>query len=122
MESEFLGAESITEEDRAYKGSRFSEVRDALFANPYQEVWAYGGKPPLPVYSVTLSLVLRGLLSISTPYLFREATRRAVDSHADLRWGPDGKGFRRLLHPNGACLTGLWEVTENTEYSGYFPG
>jgi hypothetical protein len=37
-----------------------------------------------------------------------------------LRWGPDRKGFRRLLHPNGVCLTGLWEITEETRYSGYF--
>ena len=45
---------------------------------------------------------------------------RAVDLRADLRWGADGKGFRRLLHPNGICLTGLWEITEETAYSGYF--
>jgi hypothetical protein len=25
--------------DRAYKGSLFSDVRDAIFANPYQKVW-----------------------------------------------------------------------------------
>ena len=45
---------------------------------------------------------------------------RAVDLRADLRWGADGKGFRRLLHPNGICLTGMWEITEETAYSGYF--
>jgi hypothetical protein len=45
---------------------------------------------------------------------------RAVDSAADLRWGPDRKGFRRLVHPNGVCLTGLWQITEDTGYSGYF--
>jgi hypothetical protein len=49
-----------------------------------------------------------------------QASPRAVDSHADLRWGTDGKGFLRLLHPNGVCLTGLWEITEETPYSGYF--
>jgi hypothetical protein len=27
---------------------------------------------------------------------------------------------RRIIHPNGVCLTGLWEITEETEYSGYF--
>jgi hypothetical protein len=37
-----------------------------------------------------------------------------------LRWGPDRKGQRRLLHPNGVCLAGLWEITEQTDYSGYF--
>ena len=37
MKQEYLGTESITDEDRGYNGSRFAEVRDALFANPYQE-------------------------------------------------------------------------------------
>jgi hypothetical protein len=120
MEIEYFGTEAVTEEDRSYAGSHFSEVRDALFANPYQKVWGGDGQPALPVYKVTLASVLRGVLSSGGRYYFRQATERAVDSHADLRWGPDGKGFRRLLHPNGVCLTGLWEITENTEYSGYF--
>jgi hypothetical protein len=74
----------------------------------------------LPVYDVTLRRVLRGILPFGRPYLFRKATERAVDSLADLRWGPDGKGYRRLLHPNGICLTGVWEITEDTPYSGHF--
>jgi hypothetical protein len=120
MKQEYFGTESITDEDRGYNGSRFAEVRDALFANPYQELWGRDGQGPLPIHQVTLSSVLRGILSFGSRYLFQQATARAVDSHADLRWGPDGKGFRRLLHPNGVCLTGRWEITEDTEYSGYF--
>jgi hypothetical protein len=120
MEPDYFGTEQVTEEDRAYNGSRFSEIREALFANPYQKIWGREGEPPLPVYEVSLLSVLRGILPLGRPYLFRQATERAVDSHADLRWGPDRKGFRRLLHPNGVCLTGLWEVTEGTGYSGYF--
>ena len=42
MNSSYIGAEQVTEEDRAYVGSRFSEVRAALFANPYQK---YGAGP-----------------------------------------------------------------------------
>ena len=106
-----LGTQQVTQEDRAYHGSRFSEVRDALFANPYQKVWGGAGEPPLPTYEVTFRSILRVL---------RQASVRTVDSHADLRWGTDGKGVRRLLHPNGVCLTGLWEITEDTPYSGYF--
>jgi hypothetical protein len=64
--------------------------------------------------------VLQGILFFGRRYLFRQAAERAVDSHADLRWGPIGKGFRRLIHPNGIFLTGLWEITEDTDYSGYF--
>jgi hypothetical protein len=120
MEPSRLGIEQVTEEDRAYKGSRFSEVRNALFANPYQKIWGGEGEPSLPVYEVTLLSVLRGILPFGKNYRFLQASQRAVDSKADLRWGPDGKGFRRLLHPNGVCLTGLWQITEETEYSGYF--
>jgi hypothetical protein len=120
MSDEYFGTEQTTDEDRAYGGSRFSEVRDALFTNPYQRVWAQAGEPPLPVTEVTLGSVLRGILPGGAPYLFRKATERAVDSGADLRWGRDGRGFRRLLHPNGVCLTGQWQITEENEYSGYF--
>jgi hypothetical protein len=120
MEPDFFGIEGITDDDRAYRGSRFAEVRDAIFANPYQAVWGRPGEPPLPVYEVTTGSVLRGVLPFGAPYLFRKATERAVDSHADVRWGPDRKGFRRLLHPNGICLTGFWEITEDNPYSGYF--
>ena len=54
------------------------------------------------------------------PYQFRAAAERTVDSGADLRWGAGRKGYRRLLHPNGICLTGLWEIDADTPYSGYF--
>jgi hypothetical protein len=92
-----FGIEGITDEDRAYSGSRFSDVREALFANPYQRTWGAGGEPPLPVHPVTLSSLLYGILPYGPPYVFPQATERAVDSAADLRWGPDRKGFRRLV-------------------------
>jgi hypothetical protein len=120
MDSTDFGIEQVTEEDRAYRGSRFSEVHEALFANPYQKVWGGPREPPLPVYDVTLPSVLRGALPFGPPYFFRQAVARAVDSKADLRWGADRKGFRRIIHPNGICLTGLWEISEQTPYSGYF--
>ena len=31
--------EGYTDEDLHYAGSRFSDVRTALFANPYQKTW-----------------------------------------------------------------------------------
>lgn len=120
MEKDHFGIEQITQEDRAYNGSRFSEVREAIFANPYQKIWGRDGEPPLPHYDVTLANMLRGILPFGRHYYFGQASKRTVDSHADLRWGPDRKGFRRIIHANGVCLTGLWEITEETEYSGYF--
>ena len=120
MDSTHFGAEQVTEEDRGYMGSRFSEARAALFANPYQKVWGGPREPAFPTYDVTVASVLRGVLPLGPPYFFRQAVARAVDSKADLRWGADRKGFRRIIHPNGICLTGLWEISEQTHYSGYF--
>ena len=114
------GTEGITDEDRSYAGSRYSEIRAALFENPYQPVWGAPDAPPMPTYTVSLASVLCGALSFRRPYLFRKASERAVDSFADLRWGTNQRGFRRLLHPNGICLTGRWQITQETNYSGYF--
>lgn len=91
-----------------------------LFANPYYDVWGGPGKPPLPVYPVTLRSVLTGILPFGQRHQFLQAARRAVGSDADLRWGVDRKGFRRLLHPSGVCLFGRWQTTEPSEYTGYF--
>ncbi|MEO8070870.1 MAG: hypothetical protein ABI652_05675 [Acidobacteriota bacterium] len=52
-----IGSEQFNDEDRQYAGSRFSEVVDALFANPYQKVWGREGEPPLPLQDVTMALV-----------------------------------------------------------------
>jgi hypothetical protein len=111
--SEF-GIQGLSDDDRGYSGSRFRDVVDAIFANPYQRVWGGAGEPPLPVYDVTLGRIIRGA--------FVKASARTLDSAADLRWGPDKKGFRRLVHPNGVCLTGRWRITADTPYSGYFSG
>ena len=114
------GSEQFTDEDRAYSGSRFRDVVDALFDNPYQKVWGREGEPPLPVQDVTLRTVFGGLLSHGRPPRFERASERSLDSGADLRWGPDRRGFTRFLHPTGVCLVGRWQITEDTPYSGYF--
>ena len=114
-----LEANQFNEEDRRYAGSRFSEVVAALFANPYQRVWGRAGEPPLPMQDVNFRSVFGGLVSFGANQ-FLKASERTLDSRADLRWGPDGKGVRRLVHPNGICLIGRWRITEPTNYSGYF--
>jgi hypothetical protein len=114
-----LEANQFTEEDRRHTGSRFSEVVAALFANPYQRVWGAPGEPPLPMYEVTFRSVFGALVSLGANQ-FSRASERTLDSRADLRWGPEGTGVRRLVHPNGVCLIGRWHITEQTGYSGYF--
>ena len=114
------GSEQFNDEDRRYSGSRFRDVVDALFANPYQAVWGRTGEPPLPVQNQTIRSVFGGLIQRGRRPDFEGASARTLDSGADLRWGPDRKGFARLLHPNGVCLVGRWQITEDTPYSGYF--
>jgi hypothetical protein len=114
------GFEQLSDEDRAYAGSRYRDVVDALFANPYQAVWGRPGEPPLPERDQNIRTVFGGLFSHMKPNRFEHASERTVDSSADLRWGPDKKGFERLLHPTGVCLTGRWQITEDTPYSGHF--
>ncbi len=114
------GSEQFNDEDRAYSGSRFQDVVAALFANPYQQVWGRQGEPPLPVREQTIKTVFGGMFSGLRPSRFERASERTLDSAADLRWGPDGKGFPRFLHPTGVCLVGRWQITEDTPYSGHF--
>ncbi len=112
--------QQTADEDRAYAGSRFSDVVAAAFANPYQRIWGGAGEPPLPVYEVTFRSVVGGLASLGIPRQFRADSERTLDSAVDLRWGRDDKGFTRLVHPNGVCLTGRWRIDADSGYSGYF--
>ena len=112
--------QSLTDEDRSYLGSRFAEVKEAVFANPYQKIWGAPGEPHLPQLRVSLPRLFEGFLPGGKPDQLKAAATRTVDSFADLRWGADGKGIRRIVHPTGVCLTGIWTITEENEYSGYF--
>ena len=107
-----LGEQREELADRQYDGSTFQEVQQAVLDAPYQE-------RPLPIVTTSLGELARGLFSLSQRFLFRDAAQRTLESHADLRWG-NGQGVRRILHPNGICLTGVWEITEETSYTGYF--
>lgn len=120
MPDTITGPEAFNDEDRQYSGSRFRTVVDALFANPYQAVWGREGEPPLPVREQTVKSVFGGLLALGRASRFEGSSIRTLDSAADLRWGPDRKGFARLLHPSGVCLVGRWQITEDTPYTGYF--
>ncbi|MGE3509512.1 MAG: hypothetical protein AB7N65_11575 [Vicinamibacterales bacterium] len=112
------GPQEMTAEDRGYRGSRYAEVRSALYQNPYRG-GASGQEPgPLPLFRSTIRNAWRGLFSGENK--FRQASARSMDSRADLRWGPDGKGWRRIIAPNGICVLGTWDITEHSLYTGYF--
>ena len=112
------GPQGLTTEDRAYRGSRYSEVRNALYQNPYRGGLSGQEPGPLPMFRSTIRNAWRGLLSGENH--FRQASTRSLDSQADLRWGADGKGWRRIIAPNGICVLGTWDITEHNPYTGYF--
>lgn len=120
FDSSFFGPQGFNSDDGGYHGSRYADVKAACFHNQYYLTWGADGEPPLPVYDVTLSRVLKGILHGTPRWKFLQAASRAVDAHTDLRWGPDNRGFRRLLHPNGVCLFGRWIIDQPNPYSGYF--
>ncbi len=118
--SELHGPQGLTEDDRSYTGARYADVKTALLENPYQKVWGADGNEPFPVYIVTIGQAYQGFFPGGRPDRLRTASARTIDSRADLRWGEDRKGFRRILHPNGICLFGQWAIREDNPYSGYF--
>ncbi len=117
-----LGTQRPVVEDRQYEGSTFQEVRDAVMSEPYYgPTWGTEPQKALPVYPTTFATIAQGLFSLSKRFLLMDAAARTVASKADLRWGgPDKEGVQRLLHPNGICLSGKWEITEDTKYTGFF--
>lgn len=100
----------------------YDSVRTAVFEKPYC-CGSWKGPGRLPVYKQTLTTLVEGLLAKRCGFGFLAAARRTVKSRADLRWGNDGKGVRRLVHPMGVCLTGEWRIDAappGTSYTGYF--
>ena len=79
-----FGKQGITQEDKNYQGSRFSGIKAAIFANPYQKVWGDPNEPPLPYYKTTNRSVYAGSLPGGQPPQFKLASIRALDSAVDL--------------------------------------
>ena len=68
-----FGTQGITQEDKDYHGSRFSDVKAAIFTNPYQKVWGDPNEPPLPNYKTTNKSVYAGSLPGGQPPQFKLA-------------------------------------------------
>ena len=117
------GNQGVNDRDLPIATDSYDDVKKAVFANPYyDDAWGGPERRLLPVYKQTVSSLLLGFFPLGKR-LFLRAAKRTVSSRSDLRWGADGKGFRRLLHPMGICLTGTWRITDapkDTAYTGYF--
>jgi hypothetical protein len=79
-----LGIQGFTADDqRVVACSRFSAVRDAVFANPYQKVWGAQGNAPLERFPVTFIPLLKGLLPGGRAWQFLAAAKRVLASDSD---------------------------------------
>jgi hypothetical protein len=123
------GKQTVTSEDA--KPSSYDEIRRALFVpernGQYYRTWNGPGENNLPILKQPLASVARGLIvHFWKDFAMLSAAKRTLRSRADLRWGPDGKGFHRLVHGMGICLEGTWQIDKNWSgpaYTGYFaPG
>ena len=97
------GQQETTDEDRAYKGSRYSEVRKALYANPYRGGTSGQAPGPLPMFRSTIRNAWRGTLHGHK--FLKEASARTIDTRSDLRWGTDGRDSEDS-RPNGIACSG----------------
>lgn len=90
-----------TVDDPEYNGSTFSEVWGKVASDPYEE---------LPHQRVAAgSFFNRGV-----NLLYKSSLRTVKDRNDTLPF------FNKLLHPNGTCLSGTWNITEENPYTGYF--
>jgi hypothetical protein len=100
--------------DPAYQGSSFNEVQEVLedqSSIPFsvigvqeQQVYKAGKLPRYPVSFFTMPL---GLLEL--------ASQKTLKERADYY-----PRLQKLVHANGICVSGDWQITEPTGYSGYF--
>lgn len=80
-----------------YRGASFQQIHDVVWSDPYDR---------LPYY-----LSLGPLRPIT---FFNHSARNLVDKRDLLPY------FDKLIHANGICHAGVWEITEPTDYTGYF--
>ncbi len=83
----------------------------------FSEVWSVVKKDPIaapyPKAAVSFWSFFKGM-----GFHLLGSARRTLDDHRDIL-----PHFDKLIRPNGIALAGTWEITEPTEYTGYFaPG
>lgn len=78
-----------------------------------QDVWAQVNEDPydvLPQNEVTVGKFFHGL----TDMLLENSRRTLLDENDIIPY------FDKLVHPNGICLKGTWNITQESPYTGAF--
>lgn len=100
----FLLASALVPSARAYEGSAFRAVRDAVFSDAYVQ---------LPVFPVTREIL--GPSGENEDNRLRHAARRTLKVRDDLFDFPQQ---RKLLQPNGICFSGRWRIDRTSPFTG----
>ncbi len=115
-------ASAVENSQETYLGSSFNEVLNVItdniptrFAldNP-EEYSLYAQNDKLPHYKVSSRKFFERVSGKKVNLLARDSIR-TVSEQFDYY-----DRIEKLLHPNGICLSGTWEITEPSEYTGYF--
>jgi hypothetical protein len=80
-----------------YFGASFNQIRSILWSDPYSRLPHYFGAGPFRL--------LR---------LLNDSSRNLSDKRDLL------PRFSKLIHANGICHSGVWEITSPTPYTGFF--
>lgn len=88
------------DEGPVYSGSSVADLWSELTSDPYS----------LPANKVTITK----FFGVGVSYIQRAADR-TVSNRADLL-----PRFDKLVHANGVCLRGIWEIDGDNQFSGYF--
>jgi hypothetical protein len=79
----------------------------------FQSVWETVTQAPYT--SLPQNKVSYFKLSNKGKNIILENAKRTLKSRADIL-----PPFEKLAHPNGICFQGLWEITQDNPYGGYF--
>jgi len=99
-------AQSTDELDKSDIPTRFEQLKNELFEEPYSS---------LPYYKVSRKLF--GPSRNNDKNKLLHAARRTFDDSSDLIEFPAGQ---KLLNANGICFTGRWRITDENSFSGLY--
>ena len=103
-----------------YAGSNFTEVWQKISAEPYPDE----GRPSRGLSELVKEVVARGLAQTGEAQNATSARNAELVERANRTLNDQADyyqdSFTKLVHANGICLRGSWNITTPNPYSGYF--
>lgn len=112
----FMSISAFATSSNDYVGSSFNQVLGVI-SNPSPQVKSEKQARELEVYqSGRMPVYQMKVFDLfeTRPDLSQDAKRTTSEKFDYYDYLP------KKLHPNGVCITGEWEITQNNDYSGYF--